>query len=162
MYFTSTESDDDVNNGPDDKGGSKRKKDYIVSRNHDHYYGAKAQNNNMGRIDYLDMPNTDVYRKSINYGSGLQFGNQKSLNSHTNNRNSLMIPGLESNYTNQDHSPLRNGRQTSNHVLISQERSPTNSHEKPRNKSNSRNPSQNDHDQNTPTSSHNGHSPSNQ
>lgn len=42
MYFTSTESEDDggAANNADDKG-AKRKKDYIITRNHDHYYGTK-------------------------------------------------------------------------------------------------------------------------
>lgn len=162
MYFTSTESEDEggaANNG--EEKGAKRKKDYIAPRNHDHYYGTKQQN--VGRLDYLDMPDTKVYRRSIDQSNALHFNNQKTLNS--NNRNSLMIPGFESNYTNQDHSPTKNQRKSSNNLLASQEKSPANSQDKGRNKSNTRNPSQFtqfDQEGNSPSSSNPGRSPSNQ
>ena len=137
MYFTSTESEDEAANNAEDKG-AKRKKDYIISRNHDHYYGTKQQN--VGRLDYLDMPDTKVYRRSIDQSNTLQFNNQKTLNS--NNRNSLLIPGFENNYSNQDHSPLKDHRKSNNNLLISQEKSPSNSQGRGRKKSNARIPSQ--------------------
>lgn len=113
----------------------------------------------MGRLDYLEMPDTKVYRRSIDPNNVLQFNNQKTMNS--NNRNSLMIPGLESNYTNQDHSPLKNPRKSSNNLHSSQEKSPANSQDKGRNKSNIRNPSQFEEGL-SPSSSNPGRSPSNQ
>lgn len=77
QYFTSTESDDDDQKGGETK--TAREKNYIISRNHDQT--AQTLKNNKLDQNYLELPDTKVYRKSIDTsasGGHLGFGQQKT------------------------------------------------------------------------------------